>query len=191
MVRRWICFSYQQQVLTSTDDFNIDLYAYDFRDGETYRPEDGEYYNSYTFSPAKDQIVYNIREGEDTVLAAPIRTNGAHAVEIDREILAILRGSPDGAWIAYLEYESTPTDTLNTNILIARSNALEIRQVTNTPELEQNIAWSPDSEQIAFVRRRYNEYSQDLHVINIQSGKERLLDDNTLAESPSGMMTRH
>lgn len=177
-------FIYRQQVPTSTQSFDIDLYAYDFISGENHRlTEDADPYNGYEFSPARDQIIFNTREGNDQVLwrANP---NGTHRMEIDRGNIGSFMWSPNSSWVSYLQYESTPTDTLNTDIFIARSNGLEIRQVTNTPELEQQLVWSPDGEQIAFLRRPYNVYIQDLHVINVQSGMERLLDPYTLANEP-------
>ncbi len=69
--------------------------------------------------------------------------------------------SPDGKWVAYQSYESTPT-TRSTNITIIDVASKEKRvilegdEATRYSSIYYNLEWSPDSQQICFKGRVAN-----------------------------------
>lgn len=62
------------------------------------------------------------------------------------------------------------------------ADGTNIRRVTDTREWDTQPAWSPDGKQIAFASRRDKNW--DIHVINVDGGKERNLTYSHFEDTP-------
>jgi dipeptidyl aminopeptidase/acylaminoacyl peptidase len=99
--------------------------------------------------------------------------------------LASVRGfsqtaiSPDGTRVAWVENRNR--DHRGTSIMVADVNApSQQRRITAAPEgaaYENQLAWSPDSKQIAFLSDAAQAGQQQLYLADVATGKTRKLTD--------------
>jgi tricorn protease len=85
--------------------------------------------------------------------------------------------SPDGKWIAY--------DDKNDDLWLLDTESKKQKKISTSQEGIGDIAWSPDSQWLAFSQAAFNTFLQ-IHVYNIETGKQiPLTSDRVNSMSPA------
>jgi len=96
--------------------------------------------------------------------------------------------SPDGKWVVYSVSEpSYEKDKSVSDLwLVATDGQKSARRITNTKAAEEDVAWSPDNANIAFVTKREGDETAQIYILNLAEGGEarRLTNVSTGAASP-------
>jgi Tol biopolymer transport system component len=89
--------------------------------------------------------------------------------------------NPDGTRIAFVRGERVRFSIQNTDIFVKRSDGTgKTVNLTNTPEEDEFApAWSPNGKKIAF----YTSATEDIVVLNLETGQRRNLTDDGTAHS--------
>jgi Tol biopolymer transport system component len=140
-----------------------------------------------SFSPDRKRIIY-ITEGDSVINIKNIET-GEDALFSEEEyaVLSWPVWSPDGKWIAY-----TVHSRLRGEIHLLDPSSREIIELTNMSQEDKMLAWSPDSQTIAFQRSTPPESSMgDIFLIDVDGQNLRQLTDTPFDEyqclwSPDG-----
>ncbi|MGA3210800.1 MAG: S9 family peptidase [Terriglobales bacterium] len=120
------------------------------------------------------------------LLAQPRAEGGTDRIDEVMRVLGSVRNygqvaiSPDGAHVAWIE-NSSRSSGAGTTILIADLNAPEkahrITAASVGSAYEDEVAWSPDSKQIAFLSDAAKPGEQQLYVADLTTEKARKLTD--------------
>jgi dipeptidyl aminopeptidase/acylaminoacyl peptidase len=96
--------------------------------------------------------------------------------------------SPDGKWAVYSVNEpSYEKDRSVSDLWVVATDGLKPpRRITSTKAAEEDVAWSPDSANIAFATKREGDEVSQIYVLNLAEGGEarRLSNVSTGAASP-------
>jgi dipeptidyl aminopeptidase/acylaminoacyl peptidase len=121
----------------------------------------------------------------DTILDSLAGAHGIRQVAI----------SPDGQRVAWVAADSTPSSPRGIYVCSLASRASTRRRITagsgDDASDEPEIAWSPDSRQLAFLSNAQSPDQLQLYVANVNGGEARRLTDvkgalNTPSWSPDG-----
>lgn len=141
-----------------------------------------------TWSPDGSQIAFLYRDTVDFTVAfiTPDGRQERLTPGLSFTNVAPLDWSPDSKWVGLVAGRSS-----NYDLVIVKADDLTSRTLTETPQSEQEIVWSPDSRSIAFTMFVAHTVS-DVFVVEIDSSDIRNLSNNdkrsdgTPAWSPDG-----
>lgn len=75
--------------------------------------------------------------------------------------------SPDGKWISFTSRRSG-----NPDIWIVNVETGELRQITDNAGPDYEAHWHPDGSKLVFVTERWSEKSQDVYMVDLETGAE-------------------
>ena len=118
----------------------------------------------------------------------------APRVPITHELLWMMKRvgapavSPDGKWVVFSVLEpSYETDKETSDLwLVPADGSAPARRITNTKAPEGGVAWSPDSQSIAFSSKREGDETDQIYILDLAGGGEahRLTSLSTGASHP-------
>ena len=141
-----------------------------------------------SWSPDGRQIVWSCH-GEDVdvdpfyvATICVMDADGSDKVRFDFETsVRSPEFSPDGSRIAYVtDGPGTAAHPLDEVFVMDRDGSNRVKVTTNATS-ETAIAWSPSGDEIAFVTYDRSRGGGDLHVVNVDTGIERLIAANVEA----------
>lgn len=96
--------------------------------------------------------------------------------------------SPDGKWVVFTVTEPSYVDTETSSDLwlVPADGSAKPRRITSSKSGESGVAWSPDSQKIAFGARRDGDEAAQIYVLDLAQGGEaqRITTLSTGASSP-------
>ena len=140
------------------------------------------------FSPDGRRVVY-YSLGRPDITIPPglvVRCLVSESPGADNEPLVLLdeygatcyqpKWSPDGKWIAFLRQEypkgdGAPRNVMDVYLISASGGEKRFLATTGSEEEQDILSWSPDSKQLAFVKRKGKD--ADIFIVSVVTGKER------------------
>ena len=94
----------------------------------------------------------------------------------DKAVYYKPKWSPDGKWIAFLRHEypkgdGAPPNNMDVYLIPASGGEKRFLSTTGSEEEQDILSWSPDSKQLAFVKRKGKD--ADIFIVSIKTGKIR------------------
>jgi len=111
-------------------------------------------------------------------------SNNIYLLDLESGEQSILYGDPDATGIGWVRWSPDGNSVgfpkyfeENADIYVLSLKDMEIRQITNTPDIEMSPAWSPDGNQI-LTTSVLGDYAQLLKVNADGSGAEQITHEN-------------
>ena len=121
-----------------------------------YTTRETSYLLNPRWSPDGQEIAFintGIRELESKLCIVSVTTNELRTL-VDSELYMNPAWSPDGTRIAYLRMKNMgkffDSDEMEGDLYVIPASGGTPRRITNTPETELTIAWTPDGKQLTF-----------------------------------------